>query len=425
MTRRTRMRWQWAKAGDMTQPDGEPGEAQREGDDHAIARPRGQPAGTVDWDRVAEVLTAVNGAWALPILRASPPGRPGRARSCAPLMPARTGSLLSSKMMLATLDRMAQDGLVSRVEVRRTVPRKTHYWPTPRGHEVLTDLGKLGAPDPTRGMPEMNHEEPLAPPGVDTSRPNPARVWNALVGGKDHFAADRAAVANIVSLMPTVPEAARLTRRFQADAIRRLVQEEGARQFLDIGTGLPSAGSVHETAQVLAPEARVVYVDNDPMVLAHGRALLRSNLGSTALVEADAREPEQILAHAARTLDLGQPVAIIMMMILHFIADSDDPWGIVQRLLEGLPGGSWLVIAHVAADIAPQTEETAARYNERSPVRVHPRTSEEVTRFFTQAGAEILPPGLVPLAHWWPSENLPKQDSNAYVGIGRRPAAPA
>jgi DNA-binding HxlR family transcriptional regulator len=415
----TRLRRHRVEAGDMTQPDSAPGEGRPEEGD-----PGGQSAGSVDWDRVAEVITAVNGAWALPILRALASGtsRPGEILRAVNAGRA-PGGLLSPRVMLATLGRMAQDGLVRRVEVTRTVPRQTHYWPTPRGHAMLTDLGRLGAPDSTRGIPDMGYEDPVAPPGVDISRPNPARVWNALVGGKDNFAADRSAVDAIVELMPAMPEAARLARRFQNDAVQRLVAE-GARQFLDIGTGLPSAGSVHETAQRLAPETRVVYVDNDPMVLAHARALLTSTPeGRCAYIDADVRDPGKILARAARTLDLGQPVAVIMMMILHFIADSEDPWGIVRHLLEGMPAGSWLVIGHVGADIAPQTAETTARYNERSPVPVHPRTSGEVTRFFTQAGAEIQPPGLVPLARWWPSENLPVQDSNAHVGIGRRTAA--
>jgi DNA-binding HxlR family transcriptional regulator len=409
----------------MTEPDRVPdGGRHDEADRAAVQRPArsGELSGSVDWDRVVQVMTAVNGVWALPVLRALASGasRPGEILRVinADREP---GSLLSLKVLLETLGRMTDDGLVHRVEVQRTVPRETHYWPTPRGHETLTDLSKLGAPDSKRGTFGMGHEDPPAPFGIDTTRPNPARVWNALIGGKDNYAADRAAVRDIVELMPKMPQAARLVRRFQTDAVQRLVAD-GARQFIDIGTGLPVAGAVHETAQQLAPETRVVYVDNDPLVLVHGRALLGSGYGSTALVEADVREPGKILAHAARTLDLDRPVAVVMMMILHFIPDSDDPWRIVQQLLDGLPAGSWLVIGHVGADIAPKTRETAATYNERSPLSVQPRSAAEVTRFFSQAGATLLPPGVVPLASWWPAEKLPIADSNAYVGIGRRPA---
>jgi DNA-binding HxlR family transcriptional regulator len=408
----------------MTEHAGGPGAGRREEDDQATARPGSgdQPASGVDWGRVGEVLDAVNGQWALPVLRtlASGVSRPGDQLRA---INAESGGRLSPKVMFDTLGRLVQDGLISRTEVEGVVPREVHYWPTREGHAVLDDLSRVGEPDETRGWrPAMGYEDPPAPPGVDITVPSPARVWNALLGGKDNFAADRAAVRDIVALMPSMPAAARLTRRFQADAVQRLVEDWGVRQFIDIGTGLPVAGAVHETAQRLAPESRVVYVDNDPMVLAHGRALLRSSHGSTALVEADIRQPGKILAHASRTLDLEQPVAVTMLMILHFIPDSDDPWGIVRRLLDGIPGGSWLVMSHVGADIAPETPETTAKYNARSPVPVRPRSSGEITRFFTEAGATLLSPGLVPLARWWPAEELPTHESNAHVGIGRRPA---
>jgi DNA-binding HxlR family transcriptional regulator len=418
---RTRLRPGRVEAVDMTEQDSELVEGLSEESGHADAR-RPAHAWSVDWDRVVEVITAVNGAWALPILRALASGtsRPGEILR-AINADREPGSLLSQKVMLETLGRMIEDGLVHRAEVQRTVPRETHYSLTPRGHAILTALSKLGAADSTRETPNLDYKDPPAPSGIDITRPNPARIWNALIGGKDNYAADRVAVREIVALMPKMPQAARLARRFQADAVRRLVAD-GARQFIDIGTGLPVAGAVHEIAQESAPEARVVYVDNDPMVQTHGRALLRSEHGATDLVEADIREPGKILADAARTLDMDRPVAVILMMILHFIPDADDPWGIVRHLLDGLPAGSWLVIGHVGADIAPRTSETTAAYNQRSPVSVQPRTAAEVTRFFTQAGAALLPPGLVPLAGWWPAENLPIEDSNAHVGIGRGPA---
>jgi DNA-binding HxlR family transcriptional regulator len=389
------------------------------GDKPRLPAPGEQLASDVDWERVAEVLAAVNGMWAVPILRtlASGVSRPGDLLRAINV---ECDGRLSSKVMFETLGRLTEDGLVRRVEVQGAVPRETHYWPTRDGHGLLNELSKLGTPDPASPS-ATGHADPVPPPGIDTSTPNTARVWNALIGGKDHFAADREALRAVLEEMPSLAEAARLVRRFQADAVRRLT-ELGWRQFLDIGTGLPVAGAVHEVAQRLAPESRVVHVDNDPQVLAHGRALLRSSPeGSTIVLEADIRQPGQILAHAAETLDLRQPVAVITMMILHFLPDADDPWGIVKRLMDGIPGSAALVIGHAGADIAPGPAQAAAeKYNERSPASLRLRSHNEVARFFSEAGLEMLKPGLVPLAQWWPAEDLP-QDANGYVGIGWRP----
>ncbi len=408
-----------------------------EGDPAAgrVPAPGGQPAGEVDWagvdwDQVDEVLADVAGVWTAKILRtlASGVSRPGDLRRVINASNKKSDGTLSRKVMHETLDRMVQKGLVSRTEVQGAVPRRTYYWPTrDKGHLILNRVSRIGAPDSTRTRWfDMGSEDPPAPPGVDTSTPHIARIWNALLGGKDHFEADRLAMEAFLAEMPSLPEAARLARRFQADAIRRLITEHGVRQFLDIGTGLPSAGAVHETAQLLAPESRVVYVDNDPEVLVHARALLKgSSPGSTAVVDADIREPAKILARAAETLDLGQPVAVIVMMILHFIPDTDDPWGIVRHLMQGVTGPAYLVLGHAGADIAPESAQAAAaRYNESSPTSLRLRSRDAVQRFFDAAGLEMLPPGLVPLARWWPDETLP-QDANGYVGIGRRPAREA
>jgi DNA-binding HxlR family transcriptional regulator len=373
----------------------------------------------VDWKRVDEVLAAVNGVWAVPILRtlASGVSRPGdvlRAINAEP------DSHLSSKVMFEALGRMHEAGLVSRMEVQGAVPRETHYWPTREGHGILSEVSKLGARDPMKWA-SMGYEDPPAPSGVDANTPNSARIWNALLGGKDNFAADREVMRAFLTEMPSLPEAARLARRFQADAVRRLITDHGVRQFLDIGTGLPAAGAVHQIAQRLAPQSRVVYVDNDPQVLAHARALLKGSLpGSTAVVEADVREPGKILAHAAQAIDLEQPVAVITMMILHFIPDQDDPWEIVRRLMQGIHADKYLVMGHAGADIAPKpAQAAAARYNESSPLSLQLRSHSQVERFFTDAGLSMLEPGLVPLARWWPAEKLP-QDANGYVGMGQR-----
>ena len=382
----------------------------------------GELAGWVDWSRVTEVLTMVraNGTWAVPVLLTLASGV-SRPNDLLRAINARSRDSLGSKTLLETLGRMTDNGLLSRMEVPRAVPRETHYWPTSQGHDLLNKLSRLIEPAPARWPAAEGDDAP--PPGVDVTRPNVARIWNLLLGGKDHFSADRQAAATVLQEMPALPEATRLARRFQADAVRRLVTEHGVQQFLDIGTGLPVAGAVHETAQGLAPATRVVYVDNDPQVLAHARALLRSTPeGATAVIEADIRQPGTILARAAETLDLSQPVAVVMMMVLHFLGDEDDPWLIVQRLMDGISGDKALILGHAGADIDPAAQVAAQRYNEVSPTPLRLRTHSQVARFLTDAGLEILQPGLVPLARWWPLETGLPQDANAHVGIGWRPA---
>jgi len=303
------------------------------------------------------------------------------------------------------------------------LPPESHYWLTHAGHEILTEASRLGAPNSTGWLPpSMDYEDPPPPPGVDTSRPSPARIWNYTIGGKDNFAADRQAASAVLEAMPSLAMTARLTRQFQADAVRRLLAR-GVRQFLDIGTGLPAAGAIHEIAQGEAPETRVVYVDNDPLVLAHARALLRSGPeGSCAYLSADLREPGKILAHAAETLDLEQPTAIFLLMVLHFIPDDDHPWRIVRRLMDGLQGDGYLVIGHAGADIDSEASAAAGEeYNARSPVPVRLRTHEEVARFFSEAGTDLLEPGLLSLADWWPDQDR-ISGINGHVGMGWRPA---
>jgi hypothetical protein len=225
--------------------------------------------------------------------------------------------------------------------------------------------------------------------------------------------------------MPSLPVTARLARRYQADAVRRLTKM-GIHQYLDIGTGLPVAGAVHEIAQRAAPEARVLYVDNDPLVLAHARALLSSSPeGSCDYLQADIRETGRIIARAAETLDLDQPVAIILMMVLHFVPDEDDPGGIVRRLVEGIRGPRYLIIGHAARD----TDDTAAQaagdeYNRRSPLSVRLRSSKEVTALFEAGSTTLLDP-LISLGQWWSQssgEALPYQ-VNGHVGMAWRSGA--
>ncbi|HEY2505272.1 MAG TPA: SAM-dependent methyltransferase [Streptosporangiaceae bacterium] len=262
-----------------------------------------------------------------------------------------------------------------------------------------------------------------AAPTLDPSVPSPARMWNYWVGGKDHFAADRDAATRIIEAMPAMPQLARNARLFLADAVSQLVGL-GVRQFLDIGTGLPTANNTHEVAQAAAPESRIVYVDYDPVVLAHARALLTSSPeGKTDYIEADLRDPDTILAAAQHTLDFTQPVAILLIGVLHFIPDSDEPYGLVDRLMAALPPGSYLTIGHGASDIQPaEAAELTRRYNARSSAQIRMRNRDEVARFF--AGLEMTTPGPVPLSEWLPPGKVEvgtASDLAGYCGIGRKP----
>jgi S-adenosyl methyltransferase len=257
----------------------------------------------------------------------------------------------------------------------------------------------------------------------DTHVPNPARIWNYWVGGKDNFAADREAADKVLEAMSAMPLIARLVRRFLIDAVNQLADGYGIRQFLDIGTGLPTADNTHDVAQRAAPESRIVYVDHDPVVLSHARVLLTSSdEGETDYILADLRDTDTILTDAARTLDFRQPVAVLLIAVLHFIPDGDDPYEIVKRLMDMVPPGSYLVISHAASDIAAgATAEMARRYNELSPVSITPRSREQVARFFD--GLDMMPPGLVPLSKWWESgqaEAGTASELAGYCGIGRK-----
>ena len=260
---------------------------------------------------------------------------------------------------------------------------------------------------------------------IDTSVAHPARIWDYLLGGKDNYAADRAAADHVLEATPVVAQVARADRAFLASVVRHLAADLGIRQFLDIGTGLPTANNTHEVAQQAAPESRIVYVDNDPIVLAHARALLTSDpKGATAYIDADARDTGTILTQAARTLDFTQPVAVMLLGILLFIPDEDDPWAITSRLMDAVPPGSYLAVSHGASDIHAQAVATASsRYNKHSVVAMRLRTRTEFTRFFN--GLELTSPGVVPINHWQPG---PPPDATreaplpAYAALGRRPA---
>lgn len=257
----------------------------------------------------------------------------------------------------------------------------------------------------------------------DVTVPNPARMWNYWLGGTDNFAADRAAGELVIDALPTMPLVARGARRFLVDAVGQLAAVHGIRQFLDIGSGLPAADNTHEVAQQAGPGARVLYVDHDPVVISHGQALLAGGDGSTGIVQADLRDTAAIIAAARRALDFSQPAAVLLIAVLHFIPDSDDPWEVVGRLMAALPAGSYLAIGHGASDIEPAAAaELTRRYNELSPVKLRLRSRSEIAPFFDRL--EPVPPGLVPLARWGRSlddaDTDPADGLVGYVGIARK-----
>src|SRR5579859_271828 len=240
-------------------------------------------------------------------------------------------------------------------------------------------------------------------PPFDTSVANQARIYDYLLGGKDNYAADRAAVDAVLKVWPDMGFTARANRAFLGRAVRYLAGEAGIRQFLDIGTGIPTAGNTHEVAQAAAPESRVVYVDYDPIVLAHARALLTSDgRGATTFIDADLRDTPAILAGAAGLLDFSQPVAVTLIAILNALPDSDDPHGIVARLMDAVPSGSYLALTHLGLDLlGGQAEDGLGTVQGRlMRKQFTSRTREQVARFFQ--GLEMAEPGLVRVEQWRP-----------------------
>ena len=274
----------------------------------------------------------------------------------------------------------------------------------------------------THSTPPGGTEGSELPP-FDPTVPNPARMWNYWLGGKDNFAADREGAERVLEVMPSLPLIARAARLFLIDAVHQLATEHGVRQFLDIGTGLPTADNTHDVAQRAAPESRIVYVDYDPVVLTHAQALLTSSPeGMTDYIQADLRDTDTILKGAARTLDFTRPVAVMLIAVLHFIPDADDPYAIVDRLMDAVPSGSYLVMAHAASDIDPEaTTEMARRYNKMSSATITPRPRDQVARFFD--GLDLLPPGLVPISKWALASPVDPTTSAliGYCAIARKP----
>jgi hypothetical protein len=240
------------------------------------------------------------------------------------------------------------------------------------------------------------------PPDLDTSVAHNARVWNYWLGGKDNFAADREAGDRLLAMVPGIVHVARADRAFLGRAVRFLAADAGIRQFLDIGTGLPAADNTHEVAQRIAPESRVVYVDNDPLVLAHARALLTSTpTGVTAYIDADVHRPSRILDTAAGKLDFSQPIGVMMLGILNFVLDTGEAAAIVNHVMDAVPSGSYLVVSHPTLELGGEANAEAMRFwNAHATPPITARSRAEVMRFFE--GLDLVEPGLVPCTHWRP-----------------------
>jgi len=257
-------------------------------------------------------------------------------------------------------------------------------------------------------------------PAIDTTRAHPARIYDYWLGGKDNFAADREAAELALKAYPDLAKAVQSNRAFLGRAVRFLAGQ-GIRQFLDVGTGIPAADNTHEVAQREAPDSRIVYIDNDPIVLLHAQALLKSTPeGACDYLQADLRDPDTILARAARTIDFGRPVALMLLAVLQFILDEQDPYGLVARLVAELPSGSYLVISHPTDDFNPNKGESMKVYNERSADQAVVRDKAATARFFD--GLELLEPGVVPVARWRPDSDLTAaRPSSMWCGVARKP----
>ncbi|MBO0771258.1 MAG: SAM-dependent methyltransferase [Actinobacteria bacterium] len=269
------------------------------------------------------------------------------------------------------------------------------------------------------GQASRNRDQPVP---FDTSVAHVARVYDYWLGGKDNFAADRAAAEQAINAFPAIPLSARANRAYQARVVRYLAGEAGVRQFLDIGTGIPTVNHTHEVAQSVAPESRVVYADNDPIVLTHARALLASHpAGATDYIDADLRDPQQILDGARRLLDFSRPVAVMLMAILQHIDDEHDPHAIVARLMAAMPPGSYLALSHPAVDInAESMAKMAAVLNQMMAEKVTFRDRAAVAGFFD--GLELVEPGLVQASKWRPaSEAEAASPAALWAGVARKP----
>jgi len=270
----------------------------------------------------------------------------------------------------------------------------------------------------------MAGEPDWVPPEVDTARANVARVYDYWLGGSHNFLPDQDLARAIAAVEPNTRAMARANRAFLGRAVRFLAGA-GIRQFLDIGSGIPTQGNVHEVAQHAAPGARVVYADIDPVAVAHSKAILAGN-DDTVVIEADLREPEKILTHQAvgRLIDFSQPTGLLLVSVLHFIADADEPWRIVATLRDALAPGSYLVLCHGTDDGKPAAHAAAKVYNRSVTTDLHIRSRAEILRFFQ--GFDLVDPGLVPIPQWRPDSPAdtptdPMRFWGGLVGVGQKP----
>ncbi|MEY9842172.1 SAM-dependent methyltransferase [Streptacidiphilus sp. EB103A] len=260
-----------------------------------------------------------------------------------------------------------------------------------------------------------------SPPELDVTIPHSARMWNYWLGGKDNYAADRQAAEQVMAVFPGIVDVARASRALLARVVAYLAAEAGVRQFLDIGTGLPTADNTHEVAQAIAPQSRIVYADNDPLVLVHARALLTSSPeGATAYIDADVRDPDTILAEAAKTLDFTQPVALVMLGILGNVPDYEQAQAIVKRLVDAVPSGSYLVV-NDGTDTSTERVQATDRHNEGGVATYFNRSPAQIAGYFQ--GLDLLEPGVVSASRWRPEPNPFGEPPivDAYCAVARKP----
>jgi hypothetical protein len=273
-----------------------------------------------------------------------------------------------------------------------------------------------------QGAPDGAAAGKPGPLPFDTSKAHQARIYDYLLGGKDNYAADRVAAGELLKVYPDTAFAARANRAYLGRAVAYLAADAGIRQFLDIGAGIPTAGNAHEVAQAIAPESRVVYVDYDPVVLAHARALLiGSDEGATEYIDADLRDTPKILAAASQVLDFTKPVAVTLLTVLHAIPDADDPYAIVTTLMDAVPSGSYLTISHGASDLTDQEELRDLLDSWRGKVQQQftSRSREQVARFFECT--DLVEPGLVPIEDWRPVHGkADTRKSSIWGAVGRK-----
>jgi len=257
-------------------------------------------------------------------------------------------------------------------------------------------------------------------PKIDSSVAHIARVYDYWLGGKDNFAVDREVGDKVLDIHPETALSVRANRAFLARSVRYLAEGEGIRQFLDVGTGLPSANNTHEVAQAVAPESKVVYVDNDPIVLAHARALLTSSpQGETGYLDADIKDPDGIVAGAAELIDFTRPVAVMLVAVLHMLRDEEAPKAVVDRFMAAVPPGSFLVISHLASDVQRDTmAEMGRRLNQSMTQQFTMRSRDQVTGFFN--GLTLVEPGVVLTHEWRPGPGDPGNPGVLWAGVGRR-----